>query len=228
MSLFALSVALLAAAPHPVVVELFTSEGCSSCPPADEAVRALAEGSPDVIALGLHVDYWNRLGWTDPFSAAAYSERQERYQQQAGSDSVYTPHLLVNGRTVRPGELRRAVEESTPLAPVAIELAREGDRLTAKLTVGALPSSAELLVAVTERGIDHPVKAGENEGRTLHLAPVVRRLQRVAEVPAGGGVFEARLALDSKWSVEQLRVVAIVQRSDRKIVGAGQTSLPKK
>lgn len=173
----------------PPVVELYTSEGCSSCPPADRWLSKLTT-QPEVIALAFHVDYWDNLGWTDPFGSPAHTERQ--YQQLAvnGSRFSYTPQVAINGvdnrhwPSVRPPV---AAASATPL--VQVQLSRDGERYSAvvKPSPGA-PAKLAAYWAVTENQHVSAVKSGENRGATLAHDFVVREYRPVpAWVAAGGG-----------------------------------------
>jgi hypothetical protein len=224
-----------------VLVELFTSEGCSSCPPADTALLTLASEQPvpgaEVIALEEHVDYWNRLGWTDPFSSRALSLRQDEYGDAFGAGRVYTPQMIVDGRTEFVGSdlarAREAVAQATkgPKVPIRISGtpgALSGDLLTVRIQSGPYDGDAgapELWVAITEDGLATDVLGGENGGRKLRHGAVVRSLQKV-------GIRDARLAADARvrigeaWVREQLRIVAFVQdRTSHRVLGAGATPL---
>jgi hypothetical protein len=159
------------------VVELYTSEGCSSCPPADKWLSSL-KGRNDVVALAYHVDYWDRLGWKDRFASPAYTQRQ--YEQQAlnGARFAYTPQVVIEGRD-RKDWPRAAVGAEHAPAPVSIELTREtgasGDTISATVTVvGNAPPRIAAYWAVTESGHRTAVKSGENEGATLNHDFVVR------------------------------------------------------
>ena len=162
------------------VVELYTSEGCNSCPPADRWLSKL-KAEPNVVALAFHVDYWDRLGWKDRFASAAYSERQAVQQRSNGARFSYTPQVVVNGRD-RPDwpSVAKPMAASAD-APVQIELSHDGDRVNA--TVAASPRAPKRLAAywaVTEQGYKSDVRAGENEGVTLHHDFVVRDYKPVA------------------------------------------------
>ena len=189
----------------PVVVELFTSEGCSSCPAADDVLRALEARQPvpgaEVIVLGEHVDYWNRLGWRDPFSAAQFSERQRQYASALGAGS-YTPQAVVNGRYELVGsrgqELAQRVAEAARAPRATVALSPAADALTVR--VSNLPAgtpATDVLLALTETGLATQVGRGENAGRLLHHAAVVRALRPLGSVGANG-TFSATapLALD--------------------------------
>jgi len=213
------------------VVELFTSEGCSSCPPADRLLRTLVEearsqGRP-VYALSFHVDYWNQLGWTDPYSDAAYSRRQRQYSHALGVDT-YTPQIVVNGREAMVGSrsqtVRRAIQAAlAEPAPVGVTLAV--DTATAPLRVdyrldGPVPDDADLRLAVVERGLSQSVERGENAGRTLRHANVVRTF---ATVDAADGT--TTLALPDAVDRADASVMAYVQIPSGPILGAARVDL---
>jgi len=216
---------------RPVLVELFTSQGCSSCPPADRALAELAAQPlaerrviPNVIPLAFHVDYWNYIGWTDPFSSADWSARQRRYGTAFGGGRIYTPELVVAGAADCVGtdnsRLRKLVAAAAAEPESAtIELVpapRAGGKwpLTVRAQRQPQPGApaAEVLVAIYENGLETPVGAGENARRKLHNDRVVRRLVRAATLPAGGGSAEQRLelALDPAWG-KDVGLVAFVQ-----------------
>ncbi|WP_345235931.1 DUF1223 domain-containing protein [Hymenobacter saemangeumensis] len=220
----------------PVVVELFTSEGCSSCPAADEALRELAASQSlpgiEVVALGLHVDYWNRLGWKDSFSSSEFTERQRVYAQRFGEGS-YTPQAVVNGRYELVGSRRQALREAVlqaaqaPRASVRLTQAAQG---TLQVTVDDQPvgsQPAEVLLALTETELASQVGRGENRGRLLRHAAVVRVLRRLGTVAANGS-FAATvpLQLDAQWKARNLRAVVVVQeQASRYIVGVATLPL---
>ena len=230
----------------PVVVELFTSEGCSSCPPADELLRRLEQTQPvagaEVIALEQHVDYWNRLGWADPFSAPPFSARQGTYADAFARDGVYTPQMIVDGRAEFPGgnqtKARAAVASAAQQPKADVTLARAGaatpDGLPLSVRVEKLPAlttgdSVEVLLAVTEAGLSTDVPRGENAGHTLAHASVVRQLNTLGQIdPRGGPTFTARpvVALGAQWQRKNLRAVVLVQERDsRRVVGAAAIKL---
>ena len=164
------------------VVELYTSEGCSSCPPADRWLSRL-KADPDVIALAFHVDYWNSLGWKDRFSSATYTQRQAQQQLSSGARFNYTPQVLFDGadRPDWPGLNTAHALRNRPAAPVDVTLVRDGNHFNA--TVAALPGAPPRLAAywaVTEQGHSTAVKAGENSGATLKHDYVVREYLPVA------------------------------------------------
>lgn len=162
------------------VVELYTSEGCNSCPPADRWLSKL-QSDPTVVALAFHVDYWDRLGWKDRFASAEFTARQASQQASNGARFSYTPQVVVDGRD-RTDWSRAAVPASArPPAAIDVVLAHQGDRFVATVTPAAsAPQRLAAYWAVTEQGHVTAVKAGENEGATLHHDFVVRDYQPVA------------------------------------------------
>lgn len=178
---------------EPVVLELFTSQGCSSCPPADALLRELAK-EPGVIALAYHVDYWNRLGWRDPFSSREWSERQGEYVRALKLNSAYTPQVVINGSRQLVGStgflIRSAIEQESKRKP-------EG-RITLSVRNGEAvvraesEKPAELIVVAYENGITTKITSGENSGRTQTNDAIVRKFVRVGTV---SGTMEKRVPL---------------------------------
>ena len=163
----------------PAVVELYTSEGCSSCPPADRWLSRL-KAEPGVVALAFHVDYWDRLGWKDRFASADYTQRQVQQQAVSGARFSYTPQVIVDG-VDRPDWPRASVAASARTSAVDVQLSRDGQRVTA--VVAALKGAPARLAAywaVTEQNHVSAVKAGENDGVTLTHDGVVREYRSVA------------------------------------------------
>jgi hypothetical protein len=219
----------------PVVVELFTSEGCSSCPAADVALRELeiTQSVPgvEVIALGEHVDYWNRLGWKDGFSSPAYTERQRQYAAGFGSGS-YTPQAVVNGQYEfvgsRRAELAKTVVQAARAPQAQVSVVRMGEGV--QVLVGGVPAgtkAATVLLAITESGLASKVGRGENAGRLLRHASVVRELRPLGQVGADG-TFAARPALQlaATWQRANLKAVVLVQETaSHRIVGVASMPL---
>lgn len=187
-------------ADEPVVVELFTSQGCSSCPPADDILRELSDRD-DVIALALHVDYWDYIGWADVFADPAFTERQKAYARAAGERMVYTPQMIVGGidhvvgaRAMELAELIDAHSEAP--RPVDIELTVEGDtlKITARGDGTADPCVVQVVRYMPEETV--AIERGENAGHTLTYANIVQEWEVVgtwdglgsfeADVPRGG------------------------------------------
>jgi hypothetical protein len=217
-----------------VVVELFTSEGCSSCPPADALFRELqAHGvaGADLALLGEHVDYWNNLGWRDGFSSAQFTRRQAEYTGMLHVADAYTPQAVVDGRVELVGNdekaLRNAIDkEAKSQKPLKVSLNWDNAAQTAHVTVEG-NASGELFVAITEDGLSSAVKAGENNGKTLAHAAITRKMIDVG--PAKNGMSkDVKVALDAKWNVANLRVIAFVQNmKSGAILGAATEKVAK-
>ena len=218
----------------PVIVELFTSEGCSSCPPADNVLSRLERDQPvsgvEVIALGEHVDYWDHLGWKDRFSSPLFTARQQDYGEALHLQNVYTPQIVVNGTTEALGSDESAAKgvianiARAPRASVSLKLA--GTDMVA-FEVRQLPPptrTADLFLAVTESNIETAVQQGENAGRRLRHAPVVRTLTSLGQLDTrknGAYSATARLMLNPAWNRSNLRLVLFVEdHSTRRILGA--------
>ena len=227
-----------------VVAELFTSEGCSSCPPADEVLTRLMASQPvagvEIIALGEHVDYWDRLGWRDPFSSPTFTSRQSQYDDRVfRSHRIYTPQIVVDGQSEEVGSdldaVRRAIERAAkqPKAAVTVGARADGDRLSVDVRVDAaadvpLRDTADIMVAITEDRLETHVRRGENSGRVLEHTAVVRSLSTVGALSLGRRTLSitAPLTLSRDWKPERLRVVAFVQETkSRRMVGAGSITL---
>jgi hypothetical protein len=243
------------AAPQtPVVVELFTSEGCSDCPPADTLLEKLiaAPSVPgvEIIGLGQHVDYWDRLGWQDRFSSAALTDRQRRYQARFATESIYTPQMVVDGRAEfvgsDAGAARKAIERtlSAPRGLLAVHLSNDAAAqpspsaevpLHVAVTATGLPplargERADILVMVTESGLRTDVKRGENHGRTLSHAPVVRYLAAIGQITGDGatsGSAHADIPISAEWQRDRVAIVALIQEVRGRAILAA-TSAPLK
>jgi hypothetical protein len=211
------------------VVELFTSEGCSSCPPADAAVaKLLSEKSENVYILSFHVDYWNRLGWNDPFSQAAFSARQRNYAQAFSLENIYTPQVVVNGKEEFVGsdatKLNAAVENGLneeSLSDFKISTSKNGNTVTVRYTFSK--SHAALLnIALVQPEATTVIKRGENSGKTLHHVNIVRAFH-TADVKENG-YFTIEIPAD--LSGIPLQVIAYTQSKENYIVsGADQKNL---
>ena len=223
---------------HPVLVELFTSQGCSSCPPADRVLQTLNEeasqGELPVITLSYHVDYWNRLGWRDPYSQATFSDRQRNYAQHLNDRGVYTPQAVVNGRSGHIGsrerELRNAVlEASRNASQVTIEaeaVRSAAGTLAINYQLSNVPEDALLQLAVVEGAVANEVPRGENRGRHLTHTNVVRMLSSVEDIKTSG---QTTITLGKELtaiSAEDLHLVLFVQRKDNmRVLGLQQVAL---
>lgn len=205
---------------RPVVVELFTSQGCSSCPPADALLAELAQ-RPDVIALGFHIDYWDGLGWKDPLSSPEATARQRDYARQFGRRQVYTPQLVVDGTDEAVGSDRAAIAAALKkatrdaLAPVAFAKDRHSVAIAAG--TGSGPQHAKVLLVRYAQKRTSRVTAGENTGRTLDDANGVESL-----TPLGAWTGTAvTFPVEPPAAGEGLAV--LVQAPDGHILGAAAT-----
>ena len=232
-----------------VVVELFTSEGCSSCPPADRLLTELARTQPidgaEILVLGQHVDYWNQLGWRDPFSSETFTKRQYAYAQSYGNHRVYTPQMIVDGvdefvggnrsRALR--AIRRAARDmkatvNLELSPVDPQAPEGTVRL--RVEVSDHPRSttgepAEVLLAITQNGVMTEVTDGENAGRQLRHDGVVRELWSIGRIVGSlrhPFVADPLVRLRPEWKAERLRAVVFVQEQySRRVLGAAAIDL---
>jgi hypothetical protein len=226
----------------PILVELFTSEGCSDCPPADAVLQKLIETQPvggaEIIGLGQHVDYWDDLGWKDRFSSAALTNRQQLYATRFSSQSIYTPQMVVDGRAEFVGSdaaaARRAIERSLSTAHGTVRVAIEAataDHVVVSVTAGELRrlgrgDRADIVVAITEDHLRSDVKRGENHGRVLTHAAVVRYMAAIAQTGDGSSVARADIPIAADWQRDELKVVAFVQElRGRAILASAAVSL---
>jgi hypothetical protein len=227
----------------PVLIELFTSEGCSDCPPADRLLEKLDRtqpvGNADAIILSEHVDYWDDIGWKDPYSSHEYSDRQDAYAKQLHLHTVYTPQMVVDGSTEFVGsDERRAVSAIQNAAkdgkiPVALSSVRlEGNHnVVAHVEVGPLAStagskSARVLIALADDSDQSSVRAGENAGRVLRHVAVLRSLTQVGTVDPSGPFAKDVQVSAANANPQNLRVVAIVQdMAAGRVLGVGSTRL---
>ena len=218
-----------------VVVELFTSEGCSSCPPADALLLQLRQQAQqdgtEIIPLGFHVDYWNDLGWRDRFSSAAYTHRQEQYAHQFALDGPYTPQMVVDGRREFTGNdssrARSAIAQEAALAQTAdVQLTLPSpDKLVVNVISSGNNVAGDVILAITEDNLMTNVAAGENNGHVLHHTAVVRDFRTLGKLAQGTFQGEAPLATAKEWKPKDLRYVVFVQEpSSGRIAGAA--SLP--
>jgi hypothetical protein len=222
----------------PVLVELFTSEGCSSCPPADRFLQTLdrqpVQGA-EMIVLSEHVDYWNHIGWKDPYSASFYSQRQSTYAQRFGLDSVYTPQMVVDGTSEfvgsNSGLADKAFRTALGVPKLSVRLssisADASNTLHAHLETGALDASfgsreADVYVAVALNRAESQVSAGENAGHRLAHVSVVKSLTKVGALKQGQVLAQdVQLKLGPGSDSNGLRVIAFVQEPRQgRVLGA--------
>jgi hypothetical protein len=228
--------AAASASREPVIVELFTSEGCSSCPPADALLAELDArqplGSAEVIALEEHVDYWDQQGWKDPFSSATWTARQNEYAGTLHNGNPYTPQMVVDGVEgfvgSRGGTAQQEIEKAAAIKKTKIEISEvspvQNKSVAFRVSVEKLLSiapkdTAEVILAITESGLHSSVKAGENNGKELQHSPVVREWKGIGTIGKNGqDTFSGQpsVKLDSKWNLENLRAVVFVQEKKNK------------
>ncbi len=222
----------------PVLVELFTSEGCSSCPPADALLSKLDRqpaGGAELVVLSEHVDYWNHLGWRDPYSSHFYSERQSAYADRLGLSGIYTPQMVVDGTAEFVGSNSRSANEAfakalrVPKIPVRVSSItfEPTNILRARVETDALPDSfgsceAEVYVAVALNRAESQVLRGENDGRTLAHTAVVRNLIKIGTLRQGQSFAQdVRLKLEAGADPHNLRLIAFLQEPYQgKVMGA--------
>ena len=230
----------------PVLVELFTSEGCSDCPPADTLLAVLDRKQPfasaDIIAIEEHVDYWDQQGWRDPFSSSKWTQRQNGYAFALHTGSPYTPEMVVDGT-------QGFIGSRGPAAKAAIEKAAENQKakieigevepptdkgVTLKIAVEKLANAtpkdtAEVLLGITESGLHSAVSSGENAGHELQHSAVLRDMKVIGVAGKNGQdgfTGEEPVKLDAKWNLENLRAVVFVQeKKSRRVLGAAEVQL---
>lgn len=230
----------------PVVVELFTSEGCSSCPPADAFLAKLVDQGPahnlHIVALEEHVDYWDDQGWRDPFSSHNWTTRQNEYAGVLGNKNPYTPQLVVDGSVECSGGqpqpavqaiLKDSAEAKTPVTLSQGAAGKPGSESFSvqigKLTPTAKGGAAEVWLAITETGLHSSVTRGENAGHELSHAAVVRSMRKIGEAKPDRDVAfsgDAAIPIRNEWKIENLKAVAFVQeRNSMRILGAAEIPL---
>ena len=235
-----------AALREPVVVELFTSEGCSSCPPADALLAELDAkqtlGSAEIIAIEEHVDYWDELGWKDPYSSSTWTARQNDYAGTLHNGSAYTPQMVVDGTAgfvgSRGGTARQEIEKAATNRKAKVEINQvspfENKTVTLKVSIEkslnvSPKDTAEVIVAITESGLRSSVKGGENNGKELQHSPVLREFRVIGAFGKNGEegfTAQPSVKLDAKWNVANLRAVVFIQeKKSRRILGAAAIRL---
>ena len=225
---------------NPVLVELFTSEGCSDCPPADRVLKAIDEQQPfpgvDAIVLSEHVTYWNHDGWTDPFSMEEATERQQEYVNEFRLNSSYTPQMVVDGTIQVVGNDVNAVEAalkkagSDPKVEMTIESAQWGDGGATFAVRGSLERNAKLVAVLAANATQRKVSAGENNGKTLEHVAVVRVLKTFAADSADGRMLRLSGGPLTHKDESQGPVRLVVFATDRKtgrVLGAAERTLTR-
>jgi hypothetical protein len=219
--------------PSPVLVELFTSQGCSSCPPADEVLSTWGRESferGEVIPLAFHVDYWDHIGWKDPFDAKEYTERQKKYARAFNLGTVYTPQMVMAGRTEFNGSnVRRAKQElvnlqaQTPASQIALDAKLEGARIRVSVSAKSLTPAAgqkkilQAYLAVYENDLETEVMKGENWGKDLKNDFVVRKFKSLGFLALSSpdaSQWTEYVPLDPSWARGNLGVAVFLQDPD--------------
>jgi len=236
------SLAVPAFSRTPVLVELFTSEGCSSCPPADRFLQKLDQQpvpGAEVIVLSEHVDYWNHIGWKDPYSAHSYSDRQSSYAKRFELDSVFTPQMVIDGSRQVVGSdtaaADRALAESikAPKLPVHLALTSANSKVlqahveTENLEPAFAVREGEVYIAIALNHAESQVSSGENAGHKLAHVAVVQELKRIGVIRLGEG-FSQDLQLNAGLA-GKARLIAFVQEHGQgKVLGVAQLPLERK
>jgi hypothetical protein len=224
-----------------VLVELFTSEGCSSCPAADTLLAKLVQeqsiADVEIVPLSLHVDYWDHQGWKDPFSSKVFTARQQEYSKIFGEDRVYTPQMVVDGRDEFTGSDEKAALRTVraaaarPRLPLTLDARASGPAVRLSIDLPAAPAGSEpieVMVALTEDDLSSVVRRGENGGRTLSHVAVVRKLQALGTLDRESFVANGQLDLARGWNVPKMRAVSWLQgRKSRHVYGAAAVGLAR-
>ena len=209
-----------AAAPRPVVVELFTSQGCSSCPPADRYLSELSDTRNDVLPLAFHVTYWNQLGWKDPFSFDAADARQAQYVRRFG-DFAYTPEMVIDGKVAVVGSNRPAARsaiddaKSTSVTSATVDAIRDGSEIS--VSIGPGRGRARILLVGYDARHVTPVGRGENSGETLTESNIVRSFTSIGEWAGAPLQLRANAITGEHMAV-------LLEASDGAIVGAARVT----
>jgi hypothetical protein len=215
----------------PVVVELFTSEGCSSCPPADQLLTNLVGTQPIkealVIGLSEHVDYWDRQGWKDPFSDRLFTQRQSAYAAAVLLSDIYTPQVIVDGADAVVGNDRAAVVSAIRRAasrrkvPIALAWSSTGPQVSITIDKSPETANATVFLAVTEDGLRSSVARGENAGRTLEHSAVTRRLSQIGKADKEGKFTSVvPVTFAPTWKRGSTKVIVFVQSDATRRIAA--------
>ncbi len=205
----------------PVILELFTSQGCSSCPPADALMAEWAK-LPGILPLSLHVDYWDYLGWKDTFGKKGHSSRQQEYARHLGSRQIYTPQAVVDGQFQAIGSDRKAVQAALAKARgeqrIALQAERGKDGWQVRVPAAAAQGEAELVLCRYDRRQEVAIERGENTGRTITYLNVARAWNRFGRWSGSAGLYAVPDLGDIDWDKEG--VVVMLQSLNGAILGA--------
>lgn len=219
--------AVAKAGTSPTVVELFTSEGCSSCPPAEALLRKLAD-EPGILALEFHVDYWDYIGWPDPYADPDFTQRQRKYAQYFSSRTVYTPQMVFQGVHETPGSRTSSVREkikaadALPRIPVTLEMT-DDNQLGLKIAAVGQPVMADLLLVTYDAYRETEVTRGENAGKFLTHRNVVRSLESIGTW--NGAALQITRPLPQTMSDRAGCAVLVQAQADGRILGAASLAL---
>jgi hypothetical protein len=227
----------------PVVLELFTSEGCSSCPPADELLSRLGALTTGVIALAYHVDYWDSLGWSDPFSSSQWTMRQVEYVRAMQLSGSYTPQIVINGRWQcvgsDPNRIARAIATARATPPPGVVTVRAtppaagSHKLNVSVSAHIIRTAGDksliVVVAIYENGLMAKIDGGENRGHRVRYDYTVRKIIPAFELrPTAGSALENELSvdLDPSWKLDHLGVAAFIQDETSLAIDGGVAQYP--
>lgn len=213
-----------------VLVELFTSEGCSSCPPADRALALLQKEQPnadaEIITLAFHVDYWNNLGWKDEFSSDLFTQRQQFYAQSFNLSSIYTPQMVIDGslETVGSnlGKVQQLITSAAKAQKAKIEITKVENNFKVEISDVPTHQDSTVYLAIAENNLSSSITRGENAGNKLEHISVVRELKMLGKIIRNQNSFETKQLIEFQpaWKKENLNLVVFVQESSsRKILG---------
>jgi hypothetical protein len=219
-----------------VLLELFTSEGCPTCPPADANLAFLEKEQPfvqaEIVTLALHVDYWNSLSWKDQYSSPMFSRRQQIYSMALKINSNYTPQMIVDGQTQFIGnnmaKAHKAITEAAKIQKATIEIAAAADKYKIKISDIPTHGNATIFLAITEDNLASSVKNGESSSKKPEHISVVRELKSLGFLTAEQKNLELEtvLQIQSVWKKENLKLVVFVQdNASRKILGVGRLNI---
>lgn len=217
---------------QPVLLELFTAEGCPSCPFAEQNLAFLQIEQPyreaEIITLAFHVDYWDGSGWKDPYASPLFTQRQKVYDRKFRTGNIYTPQMVVDGDIEFVGtkieKAEKAITRSVGNDKAGISLSLAGGKLSVSISGIPRIDAATVYLAIAQDGISSDISRGENAGKTLSHVSVVRSLTGIGRTDAGSRSFSAstNLSIPSDWDRGSLKAVVFVQENhNRKIHGAG-------
>lgn len=211
-----------------LLVELFTSEGCSSCPPAEELLARFESEQPfadaELVTLAFHVDYWDDLGWKDKYASPLFTQRQRVYDRKFRTGQIYTPQMVVDGDIEfigsREKDARKAIKKSVRNKKAKIELDLDGLELSISITEIPEHGDSSIYVALAEDGLSSNIKKGENAGRNLEHVSVVRELRGIGRIAAANSRFDGTITLIPRtdWNPDNVKVIVFVQDNASRVI----------